>query len=231
MDNSSKRIISSFLFASALTALGCSVSPTDPDPDPDDEAFDLEAEELAGPDELLSEPDEARSGGGGGGGGGNCGGGGGNCGGGGGNCGGGGGGGNCDPCHNDHDPPEVTCEPIELWPPNHKYVTIHLEDCITDVDECDPDWWVEIESVTSDEEENGQGDGNTTNDILCVDDDTVKVRRERQGGGDGRVYTIWFEAKDHHGNEEDYSCQVVVPHDQGQGDNAVDSGKEYEVYC
>lgn len=214
MEKSSKRILSSFLFAGALTALGCSVEPSDPE----DRELDLEAEEvdaLEGADQLVSEEDEARSGGGG--------------------CGGGCGGGGCDPCCNDpccndHEPPEITCEPIELWPPNHQYVTVDLEDCITDVDECDPHWRAKIKWVSSDEPENGQGDGNTTNDIVCVDNDTVRLRAERQGPGDGRVYKIRFEAKDHKNNKKDFTCEVFVPHDQGDGD-AVDSGEAYRVNC
>jgi hypothetical protein len=223
MEHPSKRILSSFLFAGTLTALGCSAESADPE----DRELDLEADEadeaddLEAPDELVSDEDEARSSGGGG-----------HCGGGGDGCGGG-----CDDqccddqCCDDDEPPDLTCEPIELWPPNHQYVTIDLEDCITDVDECDPDWWAEIKWVSSDEEENGQGDGNTEDDIVCVDDDTVKVRRERKGNGDGRVYTVRFEAKDHSGNKKQYSCEVVVPHDQGQGDQAVNSGQAYRVYC
>ena len=229
MDNSSKRILSSFLFSGALTALGCSAEPADPE----DRELDLEADEadeaeaLEGADQLVSEEDEARSGGGGCGGGG--GGGGGCCGG--GCCGGGGcGGGGCDPCCNDHEPPKITCEPIELWPPNHQYVTVDLQDCITDVDECDPHWSARILWVSSDEPENGQGDGNTDDDIVCVDHDTVRLRAERQGPGDGRVYEIRFEAKDHKNNKKDFTCEVFVPHDQGHG-GAVDSGEAYRVIC
>lgn len=201
MDNSNKHILSSFLFAVAFAALGCLAEPADPV----DREADLEdeADELEGPDGLVSDEDEARSGGGG--------------------CGG-------NQCCNDHEPPKLTCEPIELWPPNHQYVTVDLEDCITDVDECDPDWWAKIKWVSSDEPENGQGDGNTNDDIDCVDDDTVRLRAERQGPGDGRVYEIRFAAEDHRHNKEEFSCYVLVPHDQGPG-GANDSGEAYRVVC
>lgn len=138
------------------------------------------------------------------------------------------GGGNC---RNDRDPPRLTLQTVVLWPPDHRYERIDVDDCIRRVEECDPDWTAEIEWVSSDEPENGQGDGNTNDDIVCVDDDTVRCRAERQGNGDGRVYTIKFEAKDRRNNRRDYYCKVVVPHDRGQGNQVVDSGAEYRERC
>jgi hypothetical protein len=218
MDNRFQPVFSSILFSAVLAATGCAAEPDDPD-DPDDvEALEAEDQELEEFDDLVDEPDEARSGGGGGGGGGGCGGG---C------CGGGCGGG----CQNDHQPPKITTKTIELWPPNHQYETIDLEDCFKKVEECDPHWTAKILWVSSDEPENGQGDGNTKDDIKCVDKDTVKLRAERQGGGDGRVYIIKWEAKDTKNNKSFGTCKVVVPHDQGQGDWAVDSGEKYRKYC
>ena len=57
---------------------------------------------------------------------------------------------------------------------------------------------VELVSATSNEPDNapGGGDGNTTNDIVVVDDDTFQVRAERDENGSGRVYTITYEATD-----------------------------------
>jgi hypothetical protein len=143
-------------------------------------------------------------------------------------------GGHDDGHHDDghHDDCEVETQPIELWPPNHELVEIDLADCIEEVNHCGHDWEAEILYVTSDEPVNDQGDGNTEPDIVCVDDDTVEVRRERQGPGDGRVYRIVFAIKDGHGHEKATSvCEVTVPHDQGQGDEAVDSGESYRVSC
>jgi hypothetical protein len=56
----------------------------------------------------------------------------------------------------------------------------------------------------------------------------VQLRSERQGGSNGRVYTLGWTAVDDSGNETDGECVVSVPHDQG-GEEAVDDGPAYEV--
>jgi hypothetical protein len=56
----------------------------------------------------------------------------------------------------------------------------------------------------------------------------VQLRAERDGGGDGRVYTITFRVRDTAGNTGFATAQVIVPHDQGHP-NAVDSGVAYTV--
>jgi hypothetical protein len=143
----------------------------------------------------------------------------------------------------DHETCEVDTQEIVLWPPNHQLVAIDVEDCIEDVHHCGHDCEAKITSVSSDEPVDDLGDGNTEPDIVCVDDDTVEVRRERSGTGDGRVYTIEFRLEcehdhdhgdydhDHDDHEATGTCKVSVPHDQGQGSEAVDSGPVYSVSC
>jgi cysteine-rich repeat protein len=124
----------------------------------------------------------------------------------------------------DSQPPHPVAEhTVTLWPPNHEYHRVSLDDCDIDVrDACDGQIaacvsHAKITCVTSDEPDDapGQGDGNTTYDIVLVDDRTVKLRAERDGSGDGRVYQIHFEVRDAAGNRGDGVCSVVVPHDQG----------------
>ena len=59
-------------------------------------------------------------------------------------------------------------------------------------------------SVTSNEPDNGLGDGDTSNDIsgagLGTDDRSVQVRAERSGTGTGRVYTFVYRVTDSSGN-------------------------------
>lgn len=117
---------------------------------------------------------------------------------------------------------------IELWPPNHKYHTFRLSDC--DVrDLCEEDLDVNeagaILWAYSDEPENARGDGNTRNDIVIIDDSTFKVRAERRGSGNGRVYGVMFEISDSAGNLAELLCRVGVPHDQS-GELPVDDGPE-----
>ena len=126
----------------------------------------------------------------------------------------------------------VQAEPIVLWPPNHKYHTIDLSQIVTGVaDACDANVSagdVVVASATSDEPENGQGDGNTTDDIVIGGDcQSVDLRAERQGGGNGRVYTIHLAVTDASGNEGTASYQVHVPHNKKSG--AVDDGSSYTV--
>jgi len=118
-----------------------------------------------------------------------------------------------------------------MWPPNHKYQTFGVTNFVTSVfDNCGgvgvSD--VVISQVTSDETENGNGDGNTTNDIVIASDcKSVQLRSERDGGGNGRIYTITFRLRDTHGNTTTATAKVVVPHNPGQ--TPVDSGVHYTV--
>ena len=103
----------------------------------------------------------------------------------------------------------VSVSPDVLSPPNHQYVTVQATVTATDGDAAEPT--VELVSVTSNEPDNGKGDGNTTRDIVIVDDTTFRLRAERSGAGDGRVYTITYRATDAAGNSTTESATVTVP--------------------
>jgi hypothetical protein len=87
---------------------------------------------------------------------------------------------------------------------------------VTDI--CDPAPTWAIVDATSDEPDNGRGDGNTTDDIQGIDfftpDTEFSLRSERQGMGDGRKYTIVFAAVDCSNNPTVVEACVYVPHDQ-----------------
>ena len=100
-------------------------------------------------------------------------------------------------------PPTITSgKPIILWPPEHKYKTFSISDLgISVTDKGDPTVTaanVYITHVTSDELEDakGNGDGNTIADIVINGLQSVDLRAERLGAGNGRVYTIYYEVKD-----------------------------------
>jgi hypothetical protein len=107
-------------------------------------------------------------------------------------------------------PPEVSAvaaTPSILWPPNHKMVDVALSYEATD--ECGrPACRV---SVSSNEPANGLGDGDTAPDWQVVDEQSVRLRAERAGGGDGRVYTITVTCTDTAGGETAVSTTVRVP--------------------
>ncbi len=125
-------------------------------------------------------------------------------------------------------PPVVTLKPtIELWPPNHRMETLTLADLATVEDDCEGELDLSdagaIIDIYSDEPDNSTGDGNTTNDIVIVDNHTFHVRAERKGNGNGRVYGVRFEVTDSSGNTVETTAFVHVPHDQS-GREAIDNG-------
>ncbi len=121
---------------------------------------------------------------------------------------------------------------IALWPPNHSYHTITVANLVSSASSCDGTVnlnSVVIVKVTSDELEQGTGDGNTLNDIVIgCDRKSVKLRAERDGGADGRVYSIYFKVTDGLGNSTTVTARVSVPTSQN-GAAAIDSGPHYTV--
>jgi hypothetical protein len=106
----------------------------------------------------------------------------------------------------------VSMEPDVLWPPNHKYVQLNETITVTGGG-CGP-ITIALLSVTSNEPDNGLGDGDKSNDILINGDFDIQVRAERSGQGSGRTYTICYSATDASGNTEQ-DCDVVsVPLNQ-----------------
>ncbi len=113
---------------------------------------------------------------------------------------------------------QVTLSPNLLWPPNHNLVTIAAT--VTASDSCDANPNVALVSITSNEPDNGLGDGDQPNDIQAAgggpipfgtDVRSFLLRAERSGHGNGRVYTITYTAKDAAGNSVSASATVIVP--------------------
>jgi hypothetical protein len=110
-------------------------------------------------------------------------------------------------------------DPATLWPPNHKLHDVHVDLLVFDSCDATPD--LELVSISSNEDDNGSGDGNTGDDIqgadLGTDDRDFTLRAERSGPGAGRVYTAVYRAWDLADNASDAFVQVLVPHDMGNG--------------
>jgi len=122
-------------------------------------------------------------------------------------------------------PPDCTmakAEPSNLWPPNHKMKSIE----ITGVSDPDNDQLsITINNIMQDEPVNGLGDGDTSPDGILQ---PLKVRSERSGTGNGRMYHIIFTAYDNKGGQCSSNVQVCVPHDQGKGNICIDEGAIYD---
>jgi hypothetical protein len=105
----------------------------------------------------------------------------------------------------------LSVNPSCLWPPNHKMVNITVTpNGVTDA--CSTPTWA-ITSVSSNEPVNGTGDGNTAPDwIIGSDGHSLQLRAEREGTGNGRIYTITVTVTDACGNTASSTAQVIVAH-------------------
>jgi predicted extracellular nuclease len=103
----------------------------------------------------------------------------------------------------------VTVSPDMLWPPDHKYVDVASTVVVSD--NFDPNPAVTLISVTSNEPDNGDDDGDTASDIVIVDDFHFQLRAERSGTGTGRIYTITYMVTDACGNSTTAEVTVTVP--------------------
>lgn len=127
----------------------------------------------------------------------------------------------------DTEPPvvQVLADPSVLWPPNHELRRVNVRVRTRDGCSSQEDLTVELVSVESNEPDNGQGDGNTTNDIqdaqLGSDDTQVLLRAERSGRGHGRVYTLVYRVSDGAGNQTEAEAKVYVPHDYSDVRNRI----------
>jgi predicted extracellular nuclease len=109
---------------------------------------------------------------------------------------------------------ELSVTPSVLWPANHKYVDIEATVLVSDNIDTNPT--ITLLSVTSNEPDNGKGDGNTVNDIVIEDDFNFMLRAERSGSGNGRIYTIDYLVTDSCGNTATATTEVTVPHSRGR---------------
>jgi rhamnogalacturonan endolyase len=103
----------------------------------------------------------------------------------------------------------LTSSPTQLWPANHKMVTVSLS--VDLVDLIDPAPTARIVGVTSNEPVDGSDDGHTAPDWEITGPLTLNLRAERSGTGTGRIYTIEVEATDAAGNATRQTVSVHVP--------------------
>lgn len=121
---------------------------------------------------------------------------------------------------------ETSETPAVLWPVDHQMHRFTLADCVAIIQvDCPLDdngdgydkrstipsltTVLAITSITTNEADDGTGDGSTTGDAAIIDATTFELRAERLGNGDSRLYTVNF--IDDQG--ETGACLFIAPHD------------------
>jgi hypothetical protein len=102
---------------------------------------------------------------------------------------------------------EITPSKTLLWPPNHSMVPISFAVLATDL--VSTNLISHIESITSNQPENGTGDGDTSPDWRILGPLTSELRAERAGNSD-RIYTITIVTVDGSGNRASAVTTVRV---------------------
>ena len=131
---------------------------------------------------------------------------------------------------NINDPPScnlAVATPQNLWPPNHKMISVTI-DGVMDEDSVYNDVVLIITGVTQDEPVNGLGDGDSSPDAVVQPGnpaDTVLIRAERSGEGNGRVYWVDFIAGD---GFESCTGSVGVTVPQNRQSTAIDDGQAFD---
>jgi murein DD-endopeptidase MepM/ murein hydrolase activator NlpD len=107
--------------------------------------------------------------------------------------------------------PIVTCGTAisTLDPTNHELINVGLSTSSSDVCAGSPPVTL---SVFADEDDASLGSGNASPDAVDVAAGTLRLRAERAGSGDGRVYLIVAKTDDGSGNTAHDCCTVTVPH-------------------
>jgi hypothetical protein len=103
----------------------------------------------------------------------------------------------------------ATASPSVISVGDHRMVPVVVS--VSASDQCGGSVSCRIVNVTSNESEDGLGDGDTLPDWEITGDLTLKVRAERAGTGTGRVYTIRIVCVDASGNQTTSTVTVTVP--------------------
>jgi hypothetical protein len=122
----------------------------------------------------------------------------------------------------DTTPPDLwvsVCETM-LWPANHDLIDVGLHICLDD--SCDDGVEPVITVYADEDDEEATGDGVHSPDAKIWCGDQLRLRAERKGTGNGRVYLLVVSATDSSGNTSYDLSTVVVPKSRSRADlNAV----------
>jgi hypothetical protein len=110
--------------------------------------------------------------------------------------------------------PQVGCSVAlsALWPPDHDLLNVGLTAEVTD--DTDPNPVVAVSTFSDEGDLEPAGGGNQSPDAANIAPGTLRLRSERDGNADGRVYLIVVTATDGGGNLGFGCCTVTVPQNQ-----------------
>lgn len=111
----------------------------------------------------------------------------------------------------------ASADPATFWPPNRKFNGVDV------VGVNDPDGdpiTITITGITQDEPVDGNG---TAPDSDGIGTSTARIRAERDGRGNGRIYAISFEAAD----DEGATCEGAVKVCVSNRGECIDDGQDY----
>jgi hypothetical protein len=112
----------------------------------------------------------------------------------------------------DTTPPVLSCSVVVpvINQTHHDFVTVGL--AATAVDQCEGELPMTINVFADEDDEESTGDGVHSPDAKNIDIGSLRLRAERKGSGDGRVYLVIPEATDSSGNRGYSCCTVTVPY-------------------
>lgn len=113
---------------------------------------------------------------------------------------------------NDVEPPRVVCavQIAELWPANHNLRNVGL--AASAIDNCPGPLPLAVAVWSDEDDETPTGDGSFSPDAKNIGVGTLRLRAERIGNEDGRVYLDRVSTVDTSGNRGWACCTHTVPH-------------------
>ncbi len=128
--------------------------------------------------------------------------------------------------------PSVACSVArtELWPANHNLIDVGLS--VTASDNC-PNPTIAVAVYSDEDDEAPTGDGNHSPDAKNIATGTLRLRAERDGGADGRVYLIIVTVTDSTGNVSRCCKTVTVAKSQSAASKQAVAAQAAaaEAYC
>ncbi|HKE24601.1 MAG TPA: TIGR03118 family protein [Bryobacteraceae bacterium] len=104
----------------------------------------------------------------------------------------------------------ASASPNVLWPPNNKFVPVTIDYTVTDDCVAPPTCSLSVTVADS-----GGGIDNTASSFIVVNPHLVDLQASRNGGGDGREYTVQISCQDSLPFSSSAEVTISVPHDQG----------------